>query len=427
MLIQNTGANAAFFSLTVGAGTATTSKSYIPAGASISVRPGPNTYINAITASGATTLNVSGGVGILAMAGGGSGGGSGGGGAITATDGAIATIGTTTDLSTANTLVGLLKALNATTTSSIPYGANNIGAVTQGSAASASGAWPVVETVGGAAMSATNGLFVNPATGATFPISGSVSISGTPNVAVTSEVGVGSTGAAVPSTAQYAGMSVGGNLTGLTGSANGLKVDGSAVTQPVSLAALPALATGANTIGAVTQASGPWAINQTQLNGNAISTGTGASGTGTPRVATSTDSPGGASGNPGYQVVSGTDPCFGVLKSSASFSSSTGQFKIITGTASVKTYICHIDYRIGAAAHVSFIEGTGTNCATGTGAAAMDGSTTAANGKPEAANGGEASGDGNGDIMHAATAADDVCILQDSTALIAGRVTYVQK
>ena len=43
-------------------------------------------------------------------------------------------------------------------------------------------------------------------------------------------------------------------------------------TQPVSLASLPALASGSNTIGAVTQASGPWTINLTQINGNTAAT-----------------------------------------------------------------------------------------------------------------------------------------------------------
>ena len=55
------------------------------------------------------------------------------------------------------------------------------GAVTQGTPASASGAWPFYPVVGGVAVSATNGVFVNPATGATFPISGSVSIIGAVN------------------------------------------------------------------------------------------------------------------------------------------------------------------------------------------------------------------------------------------------------
>ena len=44
-------------------------------------------------------------------------------------------------------------------------------------------------------------------------------------------------------------------------------------TQPVSLASLPSLAAGANTIGAVTQASGPWTFNLTQVGGSAVSLG----------------------------------------------------------------------------------------------------------------------------------------------------------
>jgi hypothetical protein len=54
-----------------------------------------------------------------------------------------------------------------------------------------------------------------------------------------SNASVGATGAAIPGSANYIGMNVGGNLTGLVGTANGLKVDGSAVTQPISAAALP--------------------------------------------------------------------------------------------------------------------------------------------------------------------------------------------
>lgn len=66
---------------------------------------------------------------------------------------------------------------------------------------------------------------------------------------------VSATGSAVPADATFAGMSVAGNLTGLTGTANGLQVDGSAVTQPVSAASLP-LPTGASTSALQTQISG---------------------------------------------------------------------------------------------------------------------------------------------------------------------------
>lgn len=59
-----------------------------------------------------------------------------------------------------------------------------------------------------------------------------------------SNASVGSTGSAVPGSATLGGMSVGGTMTALPGTANGLKVDGSAVTQPISLNATPSLANG---------------------------------------------------------------------------------------------------------------------------------------------------------------------------------------
>lgn len=90
----------------------------------------------------------------------------------------------------------------------------------------------------------------------TQPISGSVGLTGTlPAFAATPTFNLGTlngaataanqtavqaaTAAAVPASALYTGMNVGGNLTGLTGTANGLKVDGSAVTQPVSQSGAP--------------------------------------------------------------------------------------------------------------------------------------------------------------------------------------------
>jgi hypothetical protein len=63
----------------------------------------------------------------------------------------------------------------------------------------------------------------------------------------------GPTAGAIPSNALYLGMNVGGNLTGLTGTASGLKVDGSGITQPVSVASLPlpsGAATAANQVAA---------------------------------------------------------------------------------------------------------------------------------------------------------------------------------
>jgi hypothetical protein len=66
-----------------------------------------------------------------------------------------------------------------------------------------------------------------------------------------------------------------------------LRVDASKNLEVNVNAALP---TGANTIGAVSQASGPWAQNITQFGSSNVVTGTGASGAGIPRVTVSNDS-----------------------------------------------------------------------------------------------------------------------------------------
>lgn len=61
-------------------------------------------------------------------------------------------------------------------------------------------------------------------------------------------------------------------------------------TTPWLVTVSTALPTGSNTIGAVTQASGPWTQNITQFGGNNVVTGTGASGSGIPRVTVANDS-----------------------------------------------------------------------------------------------------------------------------------------
>jgi hypothetical protein len=131
--------------------------------------------------------------------------------------------------------------------------------------------------INGKLTTSANGLKVD-GSAVTQPVSG--------NVGVTAEIGAGATGSAVPAGAQYAGMNVSGNLTGITGTVNGLKVDGSAVTQPVSLASLPALATSANTIGkvdlldgsgaAIGSTSGALNVQCANCSGSGVSTGDGA-------------------------------------------------------------------------------------------------------------------------------------------------------
>ena len=57
------------------------------------------------------------------------------------------------------------------------------------------------------------------------------------------------------------------------GNASGVAIPVSWSGQSVGVSSLPALTTGANTIGAVTQASGPWTSNITQIGGSALAFG----------------------------------------------------------------------------------------------------------------------------------------------------------
>jgi hypothetical protein len=75
VMVYNTGAQPAFVAFGGNAVIATTAFDEIPAGGALPFTPGSATYIAAITASGATSLNISGGSGLgFALSGGGSGG-----------------------------------------------------------------------------------------------------------------------------------------------------------------------------------------------------------------------------------------------------------------------------------------------------------------------------------------------------------------
>ncbi len=187
-------------------------------------------------------------------------------------------------------------------------------------------------------------------------------------------------------------LNQGGNSAAVTAS-NALKVDGSAVTQPVSgtfwqttqpvsLASLPALATGSNTIGSVELTDGT------------------------------------------HTAV--VDPCAGQTKSFTPISQASASAKtLVAGTASKKTYICEINVVAGAAVDVGIVEGTGTNCSTIS--AGLFGGTTAATGWILAADGLVSLGNGASSVAATATAADNLCILDSGTAQVSGNVVTVQQ
>jgi hypothetical protein len=104
--------------------------------------------------------------------------------------------------------------------------------------------------------------------------------------------------------------------------------------------------------------------------------------------------------------------------------SQTAGAQIITGTSAKKTYICAINLVTATAQNIALVGGTGTVCATSTHAIA--GGTTAATGWNLAANGGLAQGSGVGVIAQAATAADNVCILQSGSGQLSGSIAWTQ-
>lgn len=95
VVVTNTGTVTSFLKLSVGAGTAAVTDFALVAGASVGLKVGSNTFINAITAGSAGALRIAGGAGLPVGFGGGSSGGGGGGDAtaanqtlsITSTDG----------------------------------------------------------------------------------------------------------------------------------------------------------------------------------------------------------------------------------------------------------------------------------------------------------------------------------------------------
>ena len=78
LAVLNSGAADVALKMSVGAGSAATTDFVLKSGATVGLTPGSNTYINAITASGSSSLSIAGGAGLVTGYGGGGSGGSGG-------------------------------------------------------------------------------------------------------------------------------------------------------------------------------------------------------------------------------------------------------------------------------------------------------------------------------------------------------------
>ncbi len=191
--------------------------------------------------------------------------------------------------------------------------------------------------------------------------------------------------------------------------------------------------------------SQPVPQNISQFAGAAAVTGTGASGSGIPRVTVANDSQvktwdgsntvtvKAASTSPvasDTALVVGISPntlgCAGqaIASTKKAALSQTASAQIITGASGKQTYICSLVIFSATAQSINLIEGTGTTCATGS--AGLMGGTTAATGISLAASTGVSHGNGTGLASFTAAAADNVCLLQSSTGQVSGVIVYTQ-
>jgi hypothetical protein len=124
-------------------------------------------------------------------------------------------------------------------------------------------------------------------------------------------------------------------------------------------------------------------------------------------------------GTPTVTIASTADPCSGA-KLFLPFSQAASA-QLITGTASNRTYICSILIRQPSTSTQTFalVSGTGTVCATSTGA--LTGATTAANDNDLPF----VLGSGVATVAKSDTDADNICLLQSTTDRINGVISYV--
>lgn len=189
-----------------------------------------------------------------------------------------------------------------------------------------------------------------------------------------------------------------------------------------------ALAAGAATIGALTANQ---SVNNTQINGVALSVGIGATGTGVQRVAdVSSGSTGAAPPAQAKYIAGVTSGATGgflagitVCDQSKPVNISTATTTLmVTGVSGRQVRICSFHFVTAAANNVAWLEGTGATCGTGT--AGMAGGTTAASGYNFAANGGIAAGSGFGEVLTTATTGDSACLITSAATQLSGFIKY---
>jgi trimeric autotransporter adhesin len=266
-------------------------------------------------------------------------------------------------------------------------------------------------------------------------------VNGVATLAGAGAVGTGSQRVAVgQDTSTVAGSAPG---TAGSASANVLSVQGVASMTPVQVSQATASNLNATVVGTGTFATQA-TDNVTQFGGTNISTGTGASGAGIPRVTISNDSSLAANQSVNITEINGSAP---TIKPSGTSPATTDPALVVTqspnpnpqctkvininqtATTDVHTftnvgYICSIILVSATAQNIGVDEGTGTTCETS--GTALIGVSSTASATPTMAVGvnGGFSAIGAAPWLELQASADHLCILQSGTGNVSGSITY---
>lgn len=187
------------------------------------------------------------------------------------------------------------------------------------------------------------------------------------------------------------------------------KVDGSAVTQPVSgtfyqatqpvsLASVPSHAvTNAGTFAVQPSSSGATGAAPPSAGSYTVGLGSGATG--------------------GWLAGIAVGDNFKAVNVSTATTT-----LLVTGVSGRHVRITSLDISTAAANNVALISGTGATCGTGT--TGMNGGTTAASGWNFAANGGIVKGVGFGTVYRTTATGDSVCVITSAATQLSGNIGY---
>jgi hypothetical protein len=123
---------------------------------------------------------------------------------------------------------------------------------------------------------------------------------------------------------------------------------------------------------------------------------------------------------------SGADPCASNPHTITPINISTAaNTKIVAGTASKKTYVCHLFLFSAGTQNVGIVEGSGTNCGTST--LGMIGGATAATGPNLTAQTGFVAGTGTSAVAATTVNANDFCLITSAAVQVSGVAVTVQQ